>query len=120
MRGERTSSIVDDAPTRERVATTIMENGPSTAAALAERLGLAAAAVRRHLARLRAGGGPEARAPRTSGPRGRRHPAKVFVCGDAGRDHLGHADDALAADALPFVHQSGGDDAVPAFARKRL
>ena len=40
MRAEETSSIVDDAPTRERVATTIMENGPSTAAALAERLSL--------------------------------------------------------------------------------
>ena len=56
MRAEETSSIVDDAPTRERVATTIMENGPSTAAALAERLGLTPAAVRRHIDQLLADG----------------------------------------------------------------
>ena len=120
MRAEETSSIVDDAPTRERVATTIMESGPSTAAALAERLGLTPAAVRRHLDQLLADGVLEAREPRERGPRGRGRPAKVFVITDAGRDHFGHAYDALAADALRFVHQSGGDDAVSAFARTRL
>ena len=120
MRAEETSSIVDDAPTRERVATTIMESGPSTAAALADRLGLTPAAVRRHLDQLLADGVLEAREPRMRGPRGRGRPAKVFVITDAGRDHFGHAYDALAADALRFVHQSGGDDAVSAFARKRL
>ena len=123
MRAEadsETSSIVDDAPTRERVATTIMENGPSTAAALAERLGLTPAAVRRHLDQLLADGVLEAREPRVRGPRGRGRPAKVFVITDAGRDHFGHAYDVLAADALRFVQQSGGDDAVTAFARHRL
>jgi predicted ArsR family transcriptional regulator len=120
MRAEETSSIVDDAPTRERVATTIMEGGPSTAAALADRLGLTPAAVRRHLDQLLADGVLEAREPRDRGPRGRGRPAKVFVITDAGRDHFGHAYDALAADALRFVHQSGGDDAVSAFARTRL
>ena len=120
MRAEETSSIVDDAPTRERVATTIMESGPSTAVALADRLGLTPAAVRRHLDQLLADGVLEAREPRDRGPRGRGRPAKVFVITDAGRDHFGHAYDALAADALRFVHQSGGDDAVSAFARKRL
>jgi predicted ArsR family transcriptional regulator len=120
MRAQEASSIVDDAPTRERVATTIMESGPSTAAALADRLGLTPAAVRRHLDQLLADGVLEAREPRVRGPRGRGRPAKVFVITDAGRDHFGHAYDALAADALRFVHQSGGDDAVAAFARKRL
>ena len=120
MRAEATSSIVDDAPTRERVATTIMENGPSTAAALADRLGLTPAAVRRHLDQLLADGVLEAREPYVRGRRGRGRPAKVFVITDAGRDHFGHAYDALAADALRFVQQTGGDDAVSAFARKRL
>ncbi len=120
MREPDTSSIIDDAPTRERVATTIMENGPSTAAALAERLGLTPAAVRRHLDQLLADGVLEAREPRMRGPRGRGRPAKVFVITDTGRDHFGHAYDALATDALRFVQQSGGDDAVSAFAHQRL
>ena len=120
MREQDTSSIVDDAPTRERVATTIMENGPSTAAALAERLGLTPAAVRRHLDQLLSDGVLEAREPRMRGPRGRGRPAKVFVITDTGRDHFGHAYDALATDALRFVQESGGDDAVAAFAHQRL
>jgi predicted ArsR family transcriptional regulator len=120
MREQDTSSIVDDAPTRERVATTIMENGPSTAAALAERLGLTPAAVRRHLDQLLADGILESREPYVRGRRGRGRPAKVFVITDTGRDHFGHAYDALAADALRFVHQTGGDDAVSEFARRRL
>ncbi len=120
MREQDTSSILDDAPTRERVATTIMENGPSTAAALAERLGLTPAAVRRHLDQLLADGVLESREPYVRGRRGRGRPAKVFVITDTGRDHFGHAYDALAAEALRFVQQSGGDDAVSAFARERL
>ena len=40
------AAAVDDAPTRERVATSILENGPSTAADLAARLSLTPAAVR--------------------------------------------------------------------------
>ena len=38
-----------DASTRQRVASSILEHGPSTAVALAGRLGLTPAAVRRHL-----------------------------------------------------------------------
>ncbi len=53
---EMESTTVDDAPTRERVATSILEHGPSTAADLAQRLGLTPAAVRRHLEQLLADG----------------------------------------------------------------
>ena len=42
----------DEATTRDRVARSILEQGPSTAAELAERLDLTPAAVRRHLAAL--------------------------------------------------------------------
>jgi len=114
------SSVVDDAPTRERVARTILENGPSTAAALAGTLGLTPAAVRRHLDQMLAEGVVEAREPRLRGRRGRGRPAKVFVLTDTGRDHFGHAYDALATDALRYLQESGGDDAVAAFARQRL
>ena len=60
-------AYADDAPTRERVARSILENGPSTAAALADRLVLTPAAVRRHLDHLVAEGALEAREPRVYG-----------------------------------------------------
>ena len=112
-------SAVDDAPTRERVATSILENGPSTAAALAERLDLTPAAVRRHLDHLVSEGAVEAREPRVYGTRGRGRPAKVFVLTDSGRDTFIQAYDDLAASALRFLRETGGDDAVLEFARRR-
>ena len=111
---------LDDAPTRERVASTIMRNGPSTAAALAEQLDLTPAAVRRHLDQLLAEGVVEAREPRIRGRRGRGRPAKVFVITDLGRDHFGHTYDALAIDALRFLRASRGEEAVRDFAQGRL
>ncbi|WP_216823002.1 metalloregulator ArsR/SmtB family transcription factor [Aeromicrobium sp. A1-2] len=111
---------VDDAPTRERVATTILENGPSTAADLAVLLKVTPAAVRRHLDQLLADGVLEARDQRVTGQRGRGRPAKVFVITDAGRDHFAHAYDELAAGALRYLSETGGDAAVMAFARHRL
>ena len=118
--GPEHASLLDDAPTRERVATTILENGPSTAADLALQLSLTPAAVRRHLDQLLADGVLEARDQRITGQRGRGRPAKVFVITDAGRDHFEHAYDELAAGALRFLAATGGDDAVMAFARHRL
>ena len=113
-------AVVDDAPTRERVATTILEHGPSTAADLAERLHLTPAAVRRHLDQLLADGVLEARDQRITGHRGRGRPAKVFVITDAGRDHFTHSYDELAAGAMRYLKETGGEDAVMAFARRRL
>ncbi|MEJ7633676.1 MAG: metalloregulator ArsR/SmtB family transcription factor [Aeromicrobium sp.] len=113
-------ATVDDAPTRERVATTILEHGPSTAADLAVQLRLTPAAVRRHLDQLLEAGILETRDQRITGQRGRGRPAKVFVITDAGRDHFAHAYDELAAGALRYLAETGGDDAVLAFARHRL
>jgi predicted ArsR family transcriptional regulator len=102
------------------VSQTILENGPSTAADLAEQLGLTPAAVRRHLDQLLVEGVVEARVQRVSGQRGRGRPAKVFAITDAGRDGFEHAYDELAAGALRYLAETGGDDAVMAFARHRL
>jgi predicted ArsR family transcriptional regulator len=110
----------DDAPTRTRVTQTILENGPSTAADLACQLGLTPAAVRRHLDQLLAEGALEARDQRITGQRGRGRPAKVFAITDAGRDGFTHAYDELAAGALRYLAETGGDDAVMEFARHRL
>ncbi|MCW2790401.1 MAG: transcriptional regulator [Aeromicrobium sp.] len=111
---------VDDASTRSRVARAILENGPATAAALGVELRLTPAAVRRHLDQLLAEGVIEAREQRITGQRGRGRPAKVFAVTDAGRDTFAHAYDELAAGALRYLAETGGDDAVTAFARHRL
>jgi predicted ArsR family transcriptional regulator len=109
-----------DAPTRERVARTILELGPSTAAELAARLQLTPAAVRRHLDHMLGSGTVEARDQRVRGSRGRGRPAKVFALTEAGRDQFEQQYDDLAAQALRFLSQHGGEEAVAAFARDRL
>jgi predicted ArsR family transcriptional regulator len=109
-----------DAPTRERVARAILELGPSTAAALAERLQLTPAAVRRHLDLMIERGAVEAREPRVDGARGRGRPAKVFALTEIGRDRFDQRYDDLALQALRYLAETGGDDAVMEFARLRV
>lgn len=109
-----------DAPTRARVVQSILENGPSTAAALAERLALTPAAVRRHLDHLLEEGIVESGEERVYGSRRRGRPARVFSLTDTGRDGLDHQYDDLAVDALRFLSETGGEEAVAAFARRRM
>jgi predicted ArsR family transcriptional regulator len=111
--------------TRNRVARSILDHGPSTAADLAQRLGLTQAAVRRHLDALTAEHMVEARDQRVYGHRGRGRPAKVFALTDGGRDAFDQSYDQLAADALRWIAQSAGggeqgEAAVSAFARARV
>lgn len=119
-RGAPWDVIDPHAGTRKRVARSILENGPSTAAALAERLGLTPAAVRRHLDTLLADGMIEARQPYVHGHRGRGRPAKVFALTDAGRNAFEQAYDDLAVGALQFLVRTGGEKAVADFARQRV
>ena len=113
-------SVETDASTRQRVASSILEHGPSTAAELAERLGLTPAAIRRHLDVLLAAGHLEARERRVYGTRGRGRPAKVFVLTDAGRSVFYTAYDGLAIEALEFLADSAGPKAVTLFAESRM
>ncbi|MEE1785273.1 MarR family transcriptional regulator [Streptomyces sp. SP17BM10] len=111
--------------TRDRVARSILDHGPSSAADLASRLGLTAAAVRRHLDGLAAAGLVESREQRVYGSRGRGRPAKVFALTDGGRDAFYQEYDQLAADALRWISDSvgggkAGEEAVAAFARARF
>ncbi len=108
-----------DQPTRERVARSILDGGPSTAAALADRLHLTPAAVRRHLDQLVEEGAIEARDPRPRGHRGRGRPAREFALTDAGRDRFDQAYDDLAVQAMRFLAETGGPEAVRAFAERR-
>ena len=109
-----------DQPTRERVVRSILVNGPSTAADLAERLELTPAAVRRHLDHLLAEGALEARDPRPTTSRGRGRPAKVFAITESGRDHFDQQYDDLAVQALRYLAETGGEEAVLEFARRRV
>jgi predicted ArsR family transcriptional regulator len=116
---ERTMPVGDQS-TRERVVRSILVNGPSTAADLAERLDLTPAAVRRHLDHLLEAGALEARDPRPTAARGRGRPAKVFAITETGRQHFDQQYDDLAVQALRYLAETGGDDAVLEFARRRV
>jgi predicted ArsR family transcriptional regulator len=105
--------------TRVGVARLLLEQGPITAAAVAETLGLSPAAVRRHLDCLVADGEACMRdAPRRE-QRGRGRPAKLWLLTETGRARFGHAYDDLAIAAIRFVAESGGDTAIRAFAKRR-
>ena len=121
MEFTRTTATPDgDAPTRDRVARTILENGPSTAAGLASRLDLTPAAVRRHLDHLVLEGVVEARDQKVYGTRGRGRPAKVFALTEAGRDSFDQQYDDLAVQAMRFLAETQGEEAVVEFARRRV
>ncbi len=109
----------DDLSTRDAVARSILENGPSTAVVLGERLGLTPAGIRRHLDLLIADGILEAREPHQALIRGRGRPSKVFVMTDSGREKFEHSYDDLAVAALKFMSAQSGEHLVKAFAQSR-
>ncbi|WP_447036686.1 helix-turn-helix transcriptional regulator [Streptomyces sp. DSM 118878] len=106
--------------TRNRVARSILDHGPSTVADLAKRLGLTQAAVRRHLDTLAHENVVEPREQRVYGARTRGRPAKVFALTDCGRDAFDQSYDKLAADALRWISEHHGEGAVVAFAKARI
>ena len=117
---ERPAAVVgDDLPTRDAVARSILENGPSSAVVLGERLGLTPAGIRRHLDLLVADGILEARDPRVAPSRGRGRPSKVFVMTDNGRQKFEHSYDDLAVAALKFMSAQSGEHLVKSFAQSR-
>ena len=109
----------EDIRTRDVVARSILENGPSTAAALSEKLGFTPAGIRRHLDALVADGVLEAREPHSALIRGRGRPSKVFVMTDSGREKFEHSYDDLAVAALKFMSAQLGEQSIKAFADSR-
>ncbi|MGH3516601.1 MAG: helix-turn-helix transcriptional regulator [Haloechinothrix sp.] len=106
--------------TRLEVARLLLEQGPITAAAVAEELGISPTAIRRHLDALLADGEAETRDAPSRARRGRGRPAKSFLLTDAGRARFGHAYDDLAVSAIRFLAEHGGKDAIRAFAEHRV
>lgn len=117
----RHNSVVkfDDLKTRDAIARSVLENGPSTAVTLGQRLALTPAGIRRHLDLLIADGILEAREPHQALSRGRGRPSKVFVMTDFGREKFQHSYDDLAVAALKFMATQSGDHLVNAFAKSR-
>ena len=109
-----------DRRTRDRVARSLLDHGPTTATAVAQRLGLTSAAIRRHLDAALADGLIVAREERHHGPRGRGRPAKRFSLSDAGHAAGPTAYDDVAIDALRYLRDSVGEAAVEDFARRRM
>ena len=106
--------------TRDAVARLILQSGPLTAAVLAERLALSPAAIRRHLETLVGEGVLAEVEPRLGRrPRGRGRPARAYALTDVGRARFAHAYDDLASTALRYLRETGGEDAVRAFAEHR-
>lgn len=119
--GHRPGEIDSEAGTRRRVLDLIAADGPVSAAELAAELDLTAAAVRRHLAVLEGDGQIVVHEARVGvGPARRGRPAKRYVVTTEGQAALTQQYSELASQALRFVAEIGGVDAVRHFAERRV
>lgn len=108
-----------DRRTRERVLELVASAGPVSAADLAATLGLTPAAVRRHLALLEEDDLVAVHdAGHPTGMRGR--PARRYVTTSAGQGALSGTYADLATQALRYLRDVAGPDAVERFAQDRL
>jgi predicted ArsR family transcriptional regulator len=104
--------------TRDRVLRVVSQEGPVSIPALVERLGLTETAVRRQVDALHADGLVESR--EATGPRRRGRPAKAWVLTEQGHRALVSDYDHLAGEALRFLSDTVGADAVHQFAAHRV
>ncbi|WP_029069563.1 helix-turn-helix transcriptional regulator [Jonesia quinghaiensis] len=114
-----TTAAVDEESTRERVLQLIVSDGPINAAALARLLGLTAAGVRRHLAQLEDDGDIAVHSDAPTG-RTRGRPSRRYVATDKAHVKMGGGYSGIATDALKFLEEVAGPDAVEQFAANRL
>ena len=106
-----------EARTRDRVARTLLIERNVTASAISHELGLTPAAVRRHLDALVTTG---LAAPIDTAPTGQRgRPARSYRLTEAGRERFPQAYQALAGEAMQFLVDRVGVEAVTEFARAR-
>lgn len=110
----------DEQRTRERVLAAVSERGPVTATEVGRLLGLTPAAVRRHLDALAQQAAVAPHDPTSAHTRGRGRPARAYVIAERGHTSLPADYEGLASQALGFLEQTGGAEAVTAFARQRV
>jgi len=105
--------------TRQAVVDLLLADGPLTTVELAHQLGISPAAVRRHLDQLTVEGAVSSREVPAIGQRGRGRPARSYLLTEVGRSRLPHRYDELAVQALDFLAEAVGPQAVEDFARRR-
>ncbi|MFY1637753.1 helix-turn-helix transcriptional regulator [Solwaraspora sp. WMMB335] len=121
--GPATREVVggQDLRTRDRLVVLLLERGAATAAQLGAELGLSPAAIRRHLDAMLADGDVVARDAAVRGHRRRGRPAKVFRLTDEARSRHGrYRYDSIAAAALRWIANYGGDTALEEFAATQV
>lgn len=106
--------------TRSAVVQLLLEEGPITATAIGDRLGLSAAGVRRHLDALIDAGQAVAAPSASWQHQGRGRPAKQYQLTADGRERLRHAYDDLAGAAMRQLRAIGGEQAITDFATQRV
>jgi predicted ArsR family transcriptional regulator len=105
--------------TRAAVVDLLLADGPLTTAEMAGQLGISPAAVRRHLDQLIEEGAVSYREAPSLGQRGRGRPARSYLLTETGRSRLPHGYDQLAIQALDYLAEAIGPQAVEDFARRR-
>nr|BBX77343.1 transcriptional regulator [Mycobacterium florentinum] len=118
--GAAAPAVLPDGHTRRAIVRLLLESGSITVSEICDRLGLAAAGVRRHLDAMIEAGDAESAPAATWQQAGRGRPAKRFRLTAAGRAKLDHAYDDLAAAAMRQLREIGGQGAVQTFARRRI
>jgi predicted ArsR family transcriptional regulator len=110
-----------DRATREQILRLVVADGPGSAVEVAAKLALAPAGIRRHLGELEAEGliGEHPGPAGTARQRSRGRPARYFVATPAAHPALEQAGDALAVEAIEFLAEAAGAEAVGGFAGQR-
>lgn len=106
--------------TRRHILRLVVEEGPVSVVQLAQDLALTTAGVRRHVAALEEAGQIAVHAAQVPGRAGRGRPARRYVATAQGQDALTSAYSDLAAQAMEFLSQLGGTDAIREFAEQRV
>ncbi len=109
-----------EASTRQRVLQLVAGEGPIAAAELAARLDLTPAAIRRHLGVLEGSDQIAVHDGTGHGPARRGRPARRYVVTAQGQSALSHRYAEIAAQALRFLAETAGTDAVEHFAAQRV
>lgn len=110
--------VEPDIRTRTQVLSTVLEHGPISASSVARMMQLTPAAIRRHLDALESENAVEVRS--LAGVKvGRGRPARHYVVTSSGHKRISHAYDQVAVDALHYVRDQLGQDAVEEFAQKQ-
>lgn len=108
-----------EATTRQRVLELVASAGPVAVAELATALHLTAAGIRRHLGELEDAGQIEVHEGVGHGPVRRGRPARRYIVTSHGQAALSNSYSELAADAMRYLADAVGPQALEGFAEER-